>query len=621
MSGSTHEHEQTHADHGVQRVQADHDVAGAGRESASAKLTAPAHPIASGLLFRKARDENGVAAGAEDAVASAAGSAGSALPDTLMRKFESSLGTDLSSVRVHTGGASAQAAEAVGARAYTMGQDIHFGAGQLDAASPGGQHLIAHEVAHTVQQRGGSPTRQNKLNVSSPFDAAEHEADRAADAMVVGRQASIAGAPPSAARMIQREKEGGEGHGGKKEPEQKSPINEKNTFELPELPLGHVKGSWINLEGSVRGKATVELQKAGGAEGGQGSDIAVGPSGSTKGKGISAEMTLASTELKREILGLHFDDKTDEKFNFIMTTEKLEVSVSKEGRASSEKLPWLKVGGDMKFIFAGVDWKKMQKNPKEIDVLAADFALVLGGEGTMPLREGISALKGGVEGSIGVKASPNWAKIGAQVAKEVAKQGVKQGAKAAVEAGGETALTGGATAAGGAAVETAIAVDVGAVAGSAAALIAPLAAGALMIAGAIQEEKNTNASKAAIAYGLKMRTDARAYAKAYATTIAGPGSASGQGAADANAIVLAAMAAGDQNREQACADLVKKAGGHGKLEADILAATQARLYAVGVATFEDKFSGQFGVVEKLGETWGMRGTFRKDFYRMLYADQ
>ncbi|HEX4453207.1 MAG TPA: hypothetical protein VH143_20185 [Kofleriaceae bacterium] len=53
--------------------------------------------------------------------------------------------------------------------------------------------MLAHEVAHTVQQQGGTATRQNKLEVSGPQDAAEHEADRAADAMVSGGQASISG--------------------------------------------------------------------------------------------------------------------------------------------------------------------------------------------------------------------------------------------------------------------------------------------------------------------------------------------------------------------------------------------------------------------------------------------
>ena len=91
------------------------------RDTRSSQLDAPAHPIASGLLQRKARDADGIADGAEQAVANAGSSSGSSLPDTIMRKFEASLGTDLSSVRVHTGAESATAASAVGAKAYAIG--------------------------------------------------------------------------------------------------------------------------------------------------------------------------------------------------------------------------------------------------------------------------------------------------------------------------------------------------------------------------------------------------------------------------------------------------------------------------------------------------------------------
>ncbi|MEO8702063.1 MAG: DUF4157 domain-containing protein [Kofleriaceae bacterium] len=172
----------------------------------SSALDAPDRPIESGIVMRKARDADGVAPGADAAVAAASSSSGSELPGTVMRKFESSLGSDLSNVRVHTGAESEAAADAVGARAYTVGQDIHFGAGQYDPSSEGGQHLLAHEVAHTVQQAGGPPKRQNKLEVSSPHDSSEHEADRAADAMVSGAPFAITGGSAGAARKLARER-------------------------------------------------------------------------------------------------------------------------------------------------------------------------------------------------------------------------------------------------------------------------------------------------------------------------------------------------------------------------------------------------------------------------------
>jgi len=206
-----HEHEQNHASSPAAEVAPHHDTIEPGQSSRSALLRKPDHAVASGLVQRKARDANGVADGAEDAVAAAASSSGSRLPDTLMRKFESSLGADLSGVRIHTGGASEHAADAVGAKAYTMGNDIHFGAGHYDPSGSDGQHLLAHEVAHTVQQSGGAQRAQFKLEVSSPGDSFEHEADRAAVAMVSGGAATVSGASGLSRYALQRQPSSCEG--------------------------------------------------------------------------------------------------------------------------------------------------------------------------------------------------------------------------------------------------------------------------------------------------------------------------------------------------------------------------------------------------------------------------
>jgi hypothetical protein len=151
------------------------------------------------------RDDNGVAAGAEAAVDRAASSSGQALPTHLQRQFEQSTGADLSGVRVHTGGESATAARAVGAKAYTVGQRHPLRRGPLPARRSFGMHLLAHEVAHTVQQQGGAAHRQHKLEVSTPHDAAEVEADRAADAMVRGEATAIGGGAGVARQVVQRD--------------------------------------------------------------------------------------------------------------------------------------------------------------------------------------------------------------------------------------------------------------------------------------------------------------------------------------------------------------------------------------------------------------------------------
>jgi hypothetical protein len=71
-------------------------------------------------------------------------------------------GCDLGRIRIHTDRQAAESAQAVGALAYTVGQDVVFGAGLYSPGSPSGLRLLAHELAHTVQQ-GAGLYRQPKL--------------------------------------------------------------------------------------------------------------------------------------------------------------------------------------------------------------------------------------------------------------------------------------------------------------------------------------------------------------------------------------------------------------------------------------------------------------------------
>lgn len=132
---------------------------------------------------------------------------GSALPGAARATFERSAGADLSDVRVHTGSSSAAAAAELGARAFTTGRDIHFGAGQYRPDDPFGMHLLSHEVAHTVQQSGGAAV-QAKLAVSEPGDPAEVAADAFADAIVHGGPAPVL-APVSAGAIHRTPADGG----------------------------------------------------------------------------------------------------------------------------------------------------------------------------------------------------------------------------------------------------------------------------------------------------------------------------------------------------------------------------------------------------------------------------
>lgn len=64
---------------------------------------------------------------------------------------------DFARVRVHTDGRAAESARAVNAKAYTVGQEIVFGEGYYSPATVRGQHLIAHELTHVIQQSATCP--------------------------------------------------------------------------------------------------------------------------------------------------------------------------------------------------------------------------------------------------------------------------------------------------------------------------------------------------------------------------------------------------------------------------------------------------------------------------------
>lgn len=79
---------------------------------------------------------------------------GRPLDTGLRRQMGAALGADLSGVRVHDGAESRDLNDRIQARAFTVGSDIHFRDGMPDTSTSDGQHLLAHELAHTVQQGG-----------------------------------------------------------------------------------------------------------------------------------------------------------------------------------------------------------------------------------------------------------------------------------------------------------------------------------------------------------------------------------------------------------------------------------------------------------------------------------
>jgi hypothetical protein len=106
-------------------------------------------------IHRKA-DSGNVAAGGANVAAAALTGGGTSLAPELRAYFEPRFGRDFSAVRVHTGADTGEAARMIGARAYTYGNDIAFAPDAYAPTTGAGIRLLAHELAHVVQQRNGA---------------------------------------------------------------------------------------------------------------------------------------------------------------------------------------------------------------------------------------------------------------------------------------------------------------------------------------------------------------------------------------------------------------------------------------------------------------------------------
>ena len=79
-------------------------------------------------------------------------SGGAALPPDTRNQMEGHFGADFSGVKIHTDSSAVQMSQDLGAKAFTHGSNIYFNEGQYNPGSQSGDHLIAHELTHTVQQ-------------------------------------------------------------------------------------------------------------------------------------------------------------------------------------------------------------------------------------------------------------------------------------------------------------------------------------------------------------------------------------------------------------------------------------------------------------------------------------
>jgi len=112
-----------------------------------------------------------------------------ALPESTRELMESRLGEHFDDVRIHTDEEADRRTRDVGANAFTSGRDIYFGKGNYAPHDQDGQRLIAHELAHVIQQNHSATGDREIDHAVNPADnAAEREAQTVADATVLANQ-------------------------------------------------------------------------------------------------------------------------------------------------------------------------------------------------------------------------------------------------------------------------------------------------------------------------------------------------------------------------------------------------------------------------------------------------
>ncbi|REH46386.1 uncharacterized protein DUF4157 [Tenacibaculum gallaicum] len=101
------------------------------------------------------------------------GNGGQKMDGQTRSEMESGFGADFSHVSIHNDSEAAQMSQEIGAQAFTHGNDIYFNEGKYNPNSKEGKHLLAHELTHTIQQKGMVQKKVQKQSGSSRCAASD----------------------------------------------------------------------------------------------------------------------------------------------------------------------------------------------------------------------------------------------------------------------------------------------------------------------------------------------------------------------------------------------------------------------------------------------------------------
>ncbi|MDO6416128.1 DUF4157 domain-containing protein [Sphingomonas sp. BIUV-7] len=171
------------------------------RSSTTSHDLAIAHPFGrttSTKLHRRSDGNTSARETPSSLVRDVLGTPGQALGEATRAFFEPRFGQDLGEVRIHTDNMAFESARAVNALAYTVGNDIVFGQAQYSPNTMAGQRLLAHELAHTVQQRGAAMPATGDLAIAAPDDVHERQAEQVADIVMAANDGEATELPMAA---------------------------------------------------------------------------------------------------------------------------------------------------------------------------------------------------------------------------------------------------------------------------------------------------------------------------------------------------------------------------------------------------------------------------------------
>ncbi|MEP3792044.1 MAG: DUF4157 domain-containing protein [Gilvibacter sp.] len=94
---------------------------------------------------------------------------GAKMDSNTKSEMETGFGADFSGVNIHTDSKAQEMSQEIGAQAFTHGNDVYFNQGKYNPQSQEGKHLLAHELTHTIQQKGANKLqKQDKPPTTAP---------------------------------------------------------------------------------------------------------------------------------------------------------------------------------------------------------------------------------------------------------------------------------------------------------------------------------------------------------------------------------------------------------------------------------------------------------------------